>query len=297
MGVETIPITIARMNELIAYFQLGANAVAVTIAVWIYLAYVKNIRSLLEVKDEQLKVLEKSLAFWKDKAADFEKKTPEFIEEVLAKRIRMREEEIRRLSEDQETHTKTISMRTREVERLRAQLEQTAYIGQALTYYDTESQAELPIPEEEVTLEELGEFFVDSASVLITDPMYVQSEWNRDEPFIDDRRYTHVPSGRTYTHGEDFVRFDEAIPSLTSTANELIKTGELRKIEVPRELNFSMPGAFAATSTPPGYAALRFPNGNSGAGICLRTVYGDGAFTVYGERFRGDLVRIFIDLR
>lgn len=285
------------MNEIIAYFQFGANAVAVAVAGWIYVAYVKNIRSMLEVKDEQLKVLEKSLSFWKDKASEFEKKTPEFIEEVLAKRIRLREEEIQRLSADHETHTKTISMRTREVERLRAQLEQTAYIGHALTYYDTESQAQLPIPEEEVTLEELGEFFVDSASVLITDPMYVQAEWDRDEPFVDDRRYVHEPSKKIYVHGEDFIRFDEPLPGLSTTPNALLKTGELRKIEVTRELNFSMPGAFAATSTPAGYGELKFANGNPGAGICLKTVYGDGTFTVYGERFRGDLVRVFIDLR
>jgi len=285
------------MNELIAYFQLGANAVALAVAGWIYAAYIKNVRSMLEVKDEQLKVLERSLAFWKDKAADFEKKTPEFIEEVLSKRIRVREDEIKRLSADHDTHTKTISMRTREVERLRAQLEQAAYIGSALTYYDTESETELPIPDEEVSLEELGEFFVDSASVLITDPMYVQAEWNRDEPFVDDRRYIHEPSKKIYVYSEDFTSFAEPLQGHSATPNDLIKTGELRKIEVARELNFSMPGAFAATSMPAGYGELKFGNGDPGAGICLKTVYGDGTFTVYGERFRGDLVRIFIDLR
>ena len=285
------------MNEFISYFQLGANAVALAVAGWIYLAYVQNIRSLLEVKDEQLKVIEKTLSFWKDKAADFEKKTPEFIEETLAKRIRLREEEIKRLSEDRDDHTKTIGMRTREIERLRAQLEQATYLGKALTYYDTESQAELPIPEEEVTLEELGEFFVDSASVLITDPMYVQQDWNREEPFIDNRDYMHVPTGKVYVHGDDFVSFDERLPGLDKTPNELVKNGELRKVEVEREFTFSMPGAMYATTTPTGYAELKFSNGNTGAGICVRTVHGDGGYTVYGERFRGDLVRIYIDLR
>ncbi len=188
-------------------------------------------------------------------------------------------------------------MRTREIERLRAQLEQATYLGKALTYYDTESQAELPIPEEEVTLEELGEFFVDSASVLITDPMYVQQEWNREEPFIDNRDYIHVPSGKIFVHGEDFVRFDERLPGLDKTPNELVKNGELRKVEIAREFTFSMPGAMYATTTPAGYAELKFSNGNSGAGICVRTVHGDGGYTVYGERFRGDLVRIYIDLR
>lgn len=285
------------MNELITYFQLGANAVAVSVAGWIYLAYVKNIRSMLSIKDEQLKVLERTLTFWKDKAADFEKKTPEFIEDVLTKRIRVREEEIQRLSADTESHTKTIAMRTREVERLRTQLEQAAYIGHALTYYYTESQTELPIPDEEVTLEELGEFLVDSASVLIADPMHVQSEWDRDEPFVDDRCYVHGPSNRTYVHGEDFLKFDEPLPGLAATPNDLLKSGELRKAAVTRKLNFSLPGAFAATTSRTGYGALTFANGRPGAGICLKTVYGDGTYTVYGERFRGNLVRVFIDLR
>lgn len=285
------------MNEIINYLQVGGNAAALTVASWIYVAYIKNIRSMLEVKDEQLKVLEKNIAFWKDKAADFEKRTPEFIEETLSKRIHLREDEIKRLSEDHEEHTKTIRMRTREIERLRAQLEQAAYLGAALTYYDDETQAELPIPEEEVVLEELGEIFVDSASVLITDPMYVQQDWNRDEVFVDNRDYKHTPTGNTFVHGKDFTRFDEPITSLGRTPNELIKSGELRKVEVEREFTFSMPGSMYASSTPAGYAELRFSNGNAGAGICVRTVHGDGTYTVYGERFRGSLVRIFIDLR
>lgn len=285
------------MNEVLDYLQLGANALALTLAGWIYLAYVKNIRSMLAVKDEQMKVLERTLAFWKDKAADFEKKTPEYIEEVLTKRIRLREDEIKRLNEDHEAHTKTIGMRTREVAHLRAQLERAVYLGKALTYYDTESKAELPIPEEEVTLEEVGSFFVDSASVLITDPMHVQREWDRDEEYVDDRRYLHLASDKVFVHGEDFNRFDEPLSDLGKTSNELLKAGELRKVEVHREFTYSMPGAMYATATPTGYAELKFGGGDVGAGVCVRTVYGDGTFTVYGERFRGKLVRIYIDLQ
>lgn len=286
------------MNAVLDYFQLGANAAAIAIAGWIYIAYVKNIRSMLDVKDEQIKVLDRTLGYWKDKAADFEKKTPEYIEEVLTKRIRLREDEIKRLNEDQEAHAKTIGMRTREVARLRAQLERTAYLGTALTYYDDESEAELPIPEEEVSLEELGSFFVDSASVLITDPMHVQRLWDRDEEFVEDRRYVHTATDRVYVFGEDFTRFDEPLADLGKTANELLKEGELQKIEVEREFTYSMPGAMYATATPAGYAELKFPEGGEvGAGICVRTVYGDGSYTVYGERFRGKLVRIYIDLR
>ena len=103
------------MNSVFEYLQLGANATALMIARWIYLAYIKNIRAALDIKDEQIKVVERSLAFWKDKAADFEKKTPEYMEEVLTKRIHHREEEIKRLNEDRDSHAKTINMRTREV--------------------------------------------------------------------------------------------------------------------------------------------------------------------------------------
>ena len=139
------------------------------------------------------------------------------MEDVLTKRIKLREDEIKRLNEDHEAHAKTVSMRTREVARLRAELERTVYLGTALTYFDTESEVELPIPQEEITAEELGEIFVDSASILITDPLYVQREWNSDEEYTDSRQYRYVETGKVYTFGEEFVRYDEPLPDLGKT--------------------------------------------------------------------------------
>ena len=122
------------MQELINYFQLGANGMALLVAGWIYLAYVKNIRGQLEIKDDQIKAVEKNLALWKDRASVFEKKTPEYMEEVLSKRIKHREEEIKRLELDKEENTKAISVKARELSRLRSELERTIYLGKALTY-------------------------------------------------------------------------------------------------------------------------------------------------------------------
>ena len=285
------------MNTLIDYFQLGANGLALVVAGWIYAAYVKNIRAQLSIKDEQIKAVEKNLALWKDKASQFEKKTPEYMEEVLAKRIKHREEEIKRLNDDKEEHTKLISLRSREVTRLKAELEKTVYIGKALTYFDPESEVELPIPESEIEVEELGEIFVDSASILITDPLYVQQEWDRDEEYADLRLFRHAKTGKVYQFGVHFHHFEERIEELQDTPNSLIKQGTLLPVEVEREFTYSYPGAAYASMSKPGYGELKFAAGHSGAGICVRTVYGDGGFTVYGERFRGDLVRIFIDLR
>jgi hypothetical protein len=286
------------MQELINYFQLGANGLAIVVAGWIYLAYVKNIRAQLDTKDDQIKVIEKNLALWKDRATIFEKKTPEYMEEILSKRIKHREEEIKRLELDKEENTKSISLKTRELTRLRSELERTIYLGKALTYYDAETDQELPIPEAEVEIEELGEVFVDSASILITDPLYVDTEWDNEEEYVDMRLYRNTETGKVYQYGVDFKHYqNDKIAELDETPNELIKQGKIAPIEIQRDLTYSFPGAAYASSKPEGYGSLKFKAGNEGAGICVSTVYGDGVYTVYGERFRGDLVRIFIDLR
>lgn len=285
------------MNAVIEYFQLGANGLALVVAGWIYVAYVKNLRSQLSIKDEQIKAVEKHLALWKDRADEFQKKTPEYMEEVLAKRIRHREEEIKRLHEDNEENTKLISLKSREVTRLRAELERAVYLGKALTYYDSETEEEVPIPEAEVEIEELGEIFVDSASILITDPLYIQTEWNQNEEFQDLRLFRHVDTGKVYQYGVHFEHFETHLQELNDTADSLLKRGILQPVEVHHEFTYSYPGAAYASMSKTGYGELKFSAGHTGAGICVRTVHGDGGFTVYGERFRGDLVRIFIDLR
>ena len=63
------------------------------------------------------------MQFWKDKASEFEKKTPEYIEEVLAKRIKHREEEIKRLDSDNTGSLKLLASKNREVSRLKEELD------------------------------------------------------------------------------------------------------------------------------------------------------------------------------
>ena len=72
------------LDDIIKYLQLSANAFALGVAGWIYAAYVKNLTAVLSAKDEQIKAVEKNITFWKDKAQDLEKKTPEHMEDVLS---------------------------------------------------------------------------------------------------------------------------------------------------------------------------------------------------------------------
>ncbi|MCU6172135.1 hypothetical protein [Enterobacter bugandensis] len=285
------------MKEIIDYFQLGANGMALVIAGWIYIAYVKNLKSQIGIKEEQLKVLEKNVNLWKDKANLMEQKTPEYIEEVLTKRIKHREEEIKRLEIDRDENTQLISLRTRDINRLREQLERTMYLGRALTYYDEESDEEIPIPEDEIEIEEMGEVFVDSASILITDPCYIDSCWDHDEVFEDIRIYNNKENNRIYRFRVDFNHYEEIPEGCTRTVNEMIKDNIFTELELSREYNYSYAGAANATLSENGYHSLKFKNGIEGAGLCVKTVYGDGGYLIYGERYKGDLVRIFIELR
>jgi hypothetical protein len=59
----------------------------------------------------------------------------------------------------------------------------------------------------------------------------------------------------------------------------------------------SLNGTQHATNTPDHYGVLRFTNGNEGAGIAFATVYGDGVYRVYGDKYEGRIVRVYIDLQ
>ena len=190
-----------------------------------------------------------------------------------------------------------LGQKSAEVTRLREQLENATYLGRALTYYDLDSDEEVVIPESDIEVEHLGEIFVDSASILITDPQYVECERRTDIEYEDSRIYKYSLTGKLYHFGVDFSHFEEKIPDLNRTANELIAENKFIQLELEREYTYSLPGALYASSSKKGYAELKFSKGHTGAGICVRTVYGDGGYQVYGERYKGSIYRIYIDLQ
>ena len=79
-----------------------ANLSALTIIGLIYIAYIKNLRSVTKLKDEQLKIAEQNTSKWKEKYLELERKSPEFVEKLLSERIKIREDELQRLTQDSE---------------------------------------------------------------------------------------------------------------------------------------------------------------------------------------------------
>jgi hypothetical protein len=74
-----------------------------------------------EGRDNQ--TVEKSRDYWREKAEDLEKRSPEVVERTLAERIQIRDGEINRLKEDKEFDK--ITLRTLEVDK--AELEQDLF--------------------------------------------------------------------------------------------------------------------------------------------------------------------------
>ena len=266
------------------------NGVVIAAIGFLYIAVVKNLNTTIKAKNEQLQ-------FWKDKAKDLEKKTPEYIEDVLAKRIKYREEEIKRLDEDKQEQLKLLKGKEKVLEVLKNQLETTTYLHKALTYYDIDAKEEISIPESEIEIVHLGEVAVDTASILITDPWYINEEWQSEVEFEDIRLYKHYQTGKVYQFGVDFNKYTEIIDGFEKDVNDLINKNILIPIEIEREFTYSPAGAAYASMSKDGYGELKFKKGHSGAGICIKTVYGDGYYNVYGEKYKGNVVRIFIDLQ
>ena len=284
------------MKILIDYLQLGANGIILMILSWLYFAYVKNIKAEIKLKDEHIRISEKNLAFWKDRAIELEKKSPEFFEGILENRIKIREQELSRLNDDTLKNKSEIEDKNRQLEKLNSELEKAKYFSRALTYYDINIDDDVLIPESEVELIDLGEVFVDSASLMITDPCYISTEW-KDVKYIAEDSYIDTQSGDIYKYKEDFNRFDEVLMPYNKDVNQLIKDGTLSLIKENRPLSYSYVGASYATSSDSGYGILPFDNGNLGAALCIRTVYGDGAYRVMGEQYKGRIIRIYIDLQ
>ncbi|WP_346205900.1 hypothetical protein [Aeromonas salmonicida] len=284
-------------EELINYFQLGSNAFALIVAGWIYAAYIKNLNSSLQSKDEQVKAVEKNNTFLKEQVSALEKKSPENIEKILNERIKIREEEIIRLSEDKKSHESELSTKSQEVKRLRSDLEKSKDIRRTMDLLELDFEEEdddfkLFSADAEYEIEEMGMIAVDSGQLMITDPFYINSEWQDDE-FEDVRLLKDTETGDIYQFRKDFSNYAEKMAGFDQTVNELIASGRLEAIEIDNssKINFSYAGACYATMSEKGYGEMPFRLGYKGAGIAVTTVMGDGMYPVYAEKYDGKIVR------
>ena len=93
----------------IEQFQLFANLTALGTIGLIYAGYVKNLKSEIALKSEQITLL-------RSKNAALEKRTPEYVETLLSERIGIREKELKRLKDDDEAHRNEIRARNTELD-------------------------------------------------------------------------------------------------------------------------------------------------------------------------------------
>lgn len=285
------------MDDILNYFQLVANAFALTVAGWIYVAYIKNLNSTIKLKDEQVKSVEKNILLWKDRVSELEKKSPENIEKILNDRIKIREEEINRLGEDKENHKNELEIKNQELLRLKSEVEKSRDVRKTIGLLELELDDEIFSSDAEYDVVEIGLVAVDSGQLMITDPCYIDTDWVK-ESFEDLRLVKDKETLKVYQFRKDFNRYDEVLDGFDRTVSELIESTRFEEIEVDHtnDIKYSYAGACYSTLSENGYGELPFKLGHEGAGVVVRTYFGDGVYPVYGERYDGKLVRVYFDL-
>jgi hypothetical protein len=298
------------MDTVLSYIQLIANLSALVLIGWIYAAYVKNLRSSVDLKNTELDAIRTNLHLWKDKAEQLEKKTPEYLEKLLSERIKIREEELARLKNDRDHHQLEIRERNSELESLKYELQKAKDVGRSIVVYDGDIKRERVLTSSELELVKMGEVFVDAACLMICDPGHIRKVWRDYDWDTYPRvppRYIDTTDGEIYEVGREITDLDQPItadPRMTDIdttvpVSELIHTGRLNKLPeppTPPPYEMSTRGAMRASMHPDRYGSLAFLNGEDGAGICFATAYGDGTFPVYGEKFKDRIVRVYVEL-
>ena len=119
--------------------------------------------------------------FMKDKIADLEKKTPEFMEKILNERIKIREDEITRLSNDKDKNINELKIKKQEQTRLKSELEKAIDVKRQLSFIGEDFDDYFFARQGELKIEEMGMVAVDSGQLLITDPCYIDSDWENEK--------------------------------------------------------------------------------------------------------------------
>lgn len=126
----------------------------------------------------------------------------------------------------------------------------------------------------------IGHVGVDSGQLLLCDPCYIDSEWEKED-FEDLRIYQNKNSKEILQYRKDFPNFGTVIPEYGKTMNELIETGEWEEIKTHPVVNpFSYNACAKATLSEDGHGQLNYKHGHSGVGVAFSTAFGDGYYPV-----------------
>ena len=135
-----------------------------------------------------------------------------------------------------------------------------------------------------MSVELIGHVGVDSGQLLLCDPCYIDSEWEKED-FEDFRTYQHKDTGNELTYRIDFRNYQEPIEAYGGkNMNELIATGEWEEVEAPPAVHpFSYNACAKATLSDEGHGQLNYKHGHAGVGVAFSTAFGDGVYPVYAN--------------
>lgn len=242
---------------LVEGLQLFANLGALIGGFSVWKLYIGNLKAALTSKDAEISTLKTIRDDLKEKAEALERRSPEFMERVLAERIDHREKEITRFLADKEVNGEKVQLLEQEKALLESTLEKTQSLTRGFVKVLSLEQEELGSLDledvDELEVVKLGDVGVDSGQLLITDPLYIKEEWS--------------PAGQ---EGVGIIEDPELSP-------------------------YSYEGACKATAGS-GYGELAYRLGHKGAGVVFATAFGDGLYPIYGEKHDGRIVRVYVNV-
>lgn len=272
------------LTSAVDVLQLLVNVGALVGGAIIWKLYVNNLQAALTAKNAEISSVEKNRDMWRDKAQELEKRSPEFMERMLSERIQTRESEISRLAEDKGRHEEALKLLERGKASLEADLsrsrgfrlmlalEEEEDIGVEGDAEEAASMLALLPPVNEIQVVRLGEVGVDSGQLMITDPCYIDQEWQHNLALDDDMIAEFMGSGQSRQgQADDLNGVDPKLPS------------------------YSYKGVMEATLSG-GYGELAYRLGHPGAGVAFLTAWGDGVYPVYGEMHDGRIIRVYINV-
>ncbi len=138
---------------------------------------------------------------------------------------------------------------------------------------------------------QIGKVCVDSAKLMIVDPLYLH-EWN-DNGFQDIREYEDTQNGCVYVYGKDFKKYSEILFE-QKTVNELLAEGRLKKI--PFVGNDFSHNTLCHQVADNRFAQLHFEGGGEGIAVAFSCEPGDGEYPVFAELNNEDFIlKVWVD--
>lgn len=268
-----------------------ANLGSLAVVGVIYVAYIRNLRSVVNLKDTHLKIAEQNVKLWKDRAIELERRSPEFIEKQLSERIKIREEEIQRLSHDGEEHIEKIARKNSEIEALKETLEKTNQYRESFSVWDRDRSDFIEVPHTELEQTIVGSLYVDTATLIICDPYYIKQlpDAERDDYKVQKYMYQVVETGEVFCTDSiddsidiEMLGLDEKLTTAQMkmlgfdenlTTAQFVELGILKRLDYSGELP-AIPSTYIKGDLQwGGYKKinhLSFLNGRVGAGISIR---------------------------